>query len=329
MVPLLLAWITSLVPPGAYAGDKAIRAAVVKALVPLEAGAAGHIEKKTCFACHNQTYPTLAFATARSRGLAVADAVLKDQADHVSAFLTEHRDEFRSGKGTGGQADSAGAALLVLELAGYEPDETTAAVVHFLLVSQPGKDHWSSSSSTRPPTEVSSFTTTCLAVRGLKTWQTKDQKATAKKRIDAARGWLTKATPADTEDRVFRLLGLQEAGATKKDVAAAAFDLLGTQRPDGGWGQTKDMASDPYATGTALYALHSAGGLKTAHPAYRAGVKFLLAAQRADGTWLVHSRSKPFQPYYESGFPHGKDQFISSSASGWAAAALALALPEK
>jgi hypothetical protein len=42
-------------------------------------------------------------------------------------------------------------------------------------------------------------------------------------------------------------------------------------------------------------------------------------------TKQVKSRSKPFQPYYESGFPHAKDQFISIAASGWATAALAVA----
>jgi len=52
----------------------------------------------------------------------------------------------------------------------------------------------------------------------------------------------------------------------------------------------------------------------------------LLRTQKADGSWMIKSRSKPFQPYYESGFPHGKDQFISVAASGWATAALAAAL---
>ena len=52
---------------------------------------------------------------------------------------------------------------------------------------------------------------------------------------------------------------------------------------------------------------------------------FLVRTQLPDGSWYVKSRSKPFQPYYETGFPHGKDQFISSAASGWAATALALA----
>jgi hypothetical protein len=55
-------------------------------------------------------------------------------------------------------------------------------------------------------------------------------------------------------------------------------------------------------------------------------VAFLLKTQRADGTWAIKTRSKPFQPYYESGFPHGKDQFISIAATGWATAALAAAM---
>ena len=96
---------------------------------------------------------------------------------------------------------------------------------------------------------------------------------------------------------------------------------------DGGWGQADDLQSDSYATGSALVALHQAGGLATDDPAYRRGLAFLVRTQRGDGTWFVASRSEPFQVYFESGFPYGKDQFISVAASGWAAAALALALP--
>jgi len=36
----------------------------------------------------------------------------------------------------------------------------------------------------------------------------------------------------------------------------------------------------------------------------------------------VKSRAPKFQPYFESGFPHGQDQWISAMATGWAAAAL-------
>jgi hypothetical protein len=74
-------------------------------------------------------------------------------------------------------------------------------------------------------------------------------------------------------------------------------------------------------------ALHEAAGLAVNEPVYRQGVKFLLAAQLKDGSWHIRSRSRPFQTYFESGFPHGKDQFISLAASSWATTALALVLP--
>jgi hypothetical protein len=41
-----------------------------------------------------------------------------------------------------------------------------------------------------------------------------------------------------------------------------------------------------------------------------------------DGSWLVRTRSPSFQPYFDSDFPHGYDQFISAAASNWAVMAL-------
>jgi hypothetical protein len=292
----------------------------------LVAGATGHAEQKTCFACHNQAYPLLALAAARDRGFDVPEKFFKAQAEHVASFLADNKERFRDGRGTGGQASTASFALLTLELAGHKPDETTAAVAGYLLKFQPDRDHWRTLSN-RPPTEHSDFTTTYAAMRALRTFGNEADKEKIARRVETARGWLLKTATKETEDRVFRLLGLKEAGATEKEIAAAAWELLATQRADGGWSQLDDGASDAYATGSALFALHHAGGLKADSPAYRAGVAYLLKTQLSDGTWKVKSRSKPFQPYYESGFPHEKDQFISSAATGWATAALAAGLP--
>jgi hypothetical protein len=300
------------------------RAAAAKSLPLLVKGAEGHVEKRSCFACHNQALPVMALAAARDRGFDVADESLATQAEHISTFLTVNRDKFLKGEGTGGQADTASYALLTLELAGHKPDETTAAVVEYLLKRDRDRDHWRTSSN-RPPSEASDFTPTYLALRALRAWATDEQKERAAKRVEAARGWLLKTKAKDTEDRVFRLFGLAEAKADAKELASASWELLKTQRADGGWAQKDGMASDPYATGTALVALHRAGGLPTDHPAYRQGVAFLVRTQQADGSWLVKSRSNPFQPYYESGFPHGTNQFISVAASGWATTALVLA----
>jgi hypothetical protein len=78
------------------------------------------------------------------------------------------------------------------------------------------------------------------------------------------------------------------------------------------------MASDAYATGQTLVALHESGALAVIDTAHQCGMRFLLNTQLEDGSWYVKSRSHPFQPYFESGFPHGHDQWISAAATNWA-----------
>jgi hypothetical protein len=309
---------------------KDARAAVEAALAPLKKGASGHAELKSCFACHNQATPMLAFNTAKARGFDLPSDLFKEQAAHIAKFLDSNRERFKDGRGTGGGAATASYALFTLELAGHKPDDATAAVAEFLLKRDADRDHWRTPSN-RPPTEASDFTTTYLALRALRVWGPAAEldKQKVAKRVADARTWLVKTPAKDTEDRVFRLLGLKESGAAEKDVSAAAWELLKSQRPDGGWSQLDGGFNDPYATGAALVALNQAGGLKTDTPAYRAGVEYLLKMQRRDGTWFVKSRSRPFQPYYESGFPYEKNQFISIAASGWATTALALAAERK
>ncbi len=58
-------------------------------------------------------------------------------------------------------------------------------------------------------------------------------------------------------------------------------------------------------------------------PGLRRGVEFLLRTQLVDGSWLVKSRAVPIQAYFESGFTHGADQWISAAGTAWAVRALA------
>ena len=68
------------------------------------------------------------------------------------------------------------------------------------------------------------------------------------------------------------------------------------------------------------------GAAKADDAAYRKGVRFLLDNQLEDGSWYVRARAIPIQPYFDSGFPHGPDQFISAAATNWATMALAEAV---
>jgi hypothetical protein len=303
-----------------------VRNAVQKALPLLIKGAQGHAEKKACFACHNQAVPLLAFGIARQHGFAIPDEVVKKQLAHIVAFLDANRAGFLQGQGTGGQVDTAGYALFALERGGHQSDATTAAVVEYLLQRNKDLDHWRQS-GTRPPSEASPFSTNYFGLRALQTGSTPAQKERIAKRVETIRGWVLKTRAADTEDRVFRLWSLSLLHVDSKDIKSAVKELLESQRLDGGWSQLPNLNSDAYATGSVLVALHQAGGFAFSEKAYRRGLGFLVRSQREDGSWFVHSRSDPFQPYYESGFPHGKDQFISMAASAWATSALALACP--
>ena len=128
-----------------------------------------------------------------------------------------------------------------------------------------------------------------------------------------------------TEDRNMKLLGLQWAGAADALVKNLAGEIAAKQRADGGWSQTQYLDSDAYATGQSLYALQVAG-VSPQDPVYKRGTAYLLSTQCEDYSWQVTSRSPKFQPYFESGFPHKDDQWISAAATGWAVLALAPAI---
>jgi hypothetical protein len=275
--------------------------------------------ERSCFACHSLGTPLFALKAAREHGFKVDDANFRAVLEHTAEALQRNRERFRQGKGGGGEADSAGWALWTLAEGGWKADDTTTAAAHYLVVRDQDKGPWVNVSN-RPPSEASPFTTTFVALAGLRAYLAPAEQAAGDARRARALAWLRDTAPKDTEDHVFRRLALTSLGE-KQDVEAATKALLDLQRPDGGWAQRPDMAPDAYATASVLATLADVDA-----PSHRKGLAWLIAAQQPDGSWHVKSRSKPFQPYFESGFPHGKDQFISAHASGWAVVALARAV---
>jgi N-acyl-D-amino-acid deacylase len=165
------------------------------------------------------------------------------------------------------------------------------------------------------------FTATAVSLRGIQLYGN-SRSAADRAAIATATAWLRKAKPENTEDATFRLLGLNWAHAPATERRAAVDALLASQKSDGGWAQLDYRASDAYATGQVLVALHDAG-VSAQSPAYQRGVRYLLDTQLADGSWLVPTRTLPTQIYFESGFPHGVHQFISAAGTQWATQALA------
>jgi len=170
----------------------------------------------------------------------------------------------------------------------------------------------------RPPLEDGQIGATALALHALQLYPIPGREKEMDARISRAADWLSKVE-AKTPSRLgFKLLGLGWSGLHKATQRQLAEKILSAQRPDGGWRQLPGLESDAWATAQALTALRQAKALSPNDPAYRRGAAFLLRTQFADGSWLVRSRTWPFQPYFNSQFPHGKDQWISAAGTAWA-----------
>lgn len=311
-----------------HVSEHQVRDAVQRSLIWLERSAHRSLtERRQCFTCHNQGLPMMVLASADRRGFLIDEAELQRQTQATATFLTRNIDGYRAGKGQAGQVFMAGYALWALDYVDWPADDTTAAVAEYFLQSHADTDHWTTKTQ-RPPSEGSPFAATFLGLMSLDRYGTPEQQPRIAERRQRVLNWLLKSASIETEDRVFRLWGLHAASASAAEIKRAAGDLLDLQQHHGGWAQAESMAADAYATGTALVALHQAGGIATVDLRYQRGMRYLLDTQAQDGTWHVASRSVPFQAYYESGYPYGDDQFISMSAASWATLALTLSLPE-
>jgi len=165
------------------------------------------------------------------------------------------------------------------------------------------------------------FSRTALAIRALSAYPIPARGPEFRESVARGASWLAARSPQSTEDRVMQLLGLHWAQSNASLRESRTRELQALQRSDGGWGQTPFLPSDAYATGQVLYALRELG-VPASDQSLQRGVTFLTRTQRPDGSWQVKSRAMKIQPYFESGFPHAHDQWISQAGTSWAAMAL-------
>src|SRR5262249_11447731 len=89
----------------------------------------------------------------------------------------------------------------------------------------------------RVPILGSPFVVTAASVRVLQAYSPPTRARETARHVDRARRWLAATAPKDTHDAVFRMLGLQWAGADRTRVIRAADALKREQNADGGWAQ--------------------------------------------------------------------------------------------
>lgn len=313
---------------GPVQADTDVRIAIQRAIVPIERAMVGYREKRRCFSCHHHTHAIIGLTEMASRGLKVNRDLLKAQFVQTVGRTqgVEHR--YLNHSNIGGGVDTTGHALLAMRTGGHLPDETTEAMVKWILKRDSGRGFWTGTKN-RAPTQTSDATRTWLCLDALEHFGTNELSGQIKERKSQSREWLLEFKAESTEDASSQIRALSVIGDAGLNVKKFAIELIKQQRDDGGWAQTSEMRSDAYATGSVLITLHQYAGLGTDDAFYRRGIRFLKESQLADGTWHVKTRATPVQKYFESGFPHGRDQYISMTATCWAATAMALALPKQ
>jgi hypothetical protein len=300
----------------------AIKAAVQRALPSLQQIGPAFIRKTGCVSCHHNSLVSLAVTTAQEHGYAVDDGVVAVQRQLIASYLESWRVRAVQNSTIAGGQDSVSYVLFGLANDHHPADLATDAQAIWLLRHQAGDGRWPVA-TLRPPIESNDIAVTALSLRAVDVYAPKTLRGTADASIGRARNWLSTVRGRNTEERAFRVLGLVWSKDSQNAIAQAASELVALQRADGGWAQEDNMESDAYATGEALVALqHSGSGAVNQDPVRR-GLEYLVRTQLVDGSWLVGSRSVAIQAYFESGYPHGADQWLSAAASAWATTALA------
>src|SRR5262245_23481769 len=297
---------------------RSIPDAVRNSLGLVEKQSAAFIRTAGCNSCHSQDLPSAAAGLARDYGLTTMKtfpqlpATMTPPAEQVMDFNVI-------------SPNSVGWELFDAGMNHESRTQGTDAIVRYLRASQTADGAWGATENRRPPMTSGKIQTAALAIYAMKNYAPEAEKLNCEKAIAGAVAWLENAKPATNQDHAFRLLGLAWGDAAAAVIREEAKSLAALQRADGGWSQLPAMVSDAYATGEAVFALGSAGRMTVGNPVFRKGVDYLLRTQAIDGSWHVRSRAIWLQPYLDSGFPYGKDQFISTAGTAWATLALTLA----
>jgi ankyrin repeat protein len=312
--------------PATIAQPRTAQVAMEKAIPQLQPIGPIFNKHTGCISCHNESLPAIAVKLARARGVAVDENLAAHPSQATLDFWKRARENLMLGQEGGiggGFMENTPYGLWALAEEGVPGNVTTDAVVYRLLELQRPDGSWTELDFRMPLGGISPIKFTALTIRGIDAYAPPALKQEAKTRIAKAREYLRKTTPEDTQDEAFRLLGLVWSHAPAAELASQSRRLKALQRADGGWGQLPTMNSEAYSTGQAIYALRVAGE-SNSDSVHRKGIAYLLRTQLDDGTWFVKSRATiPIQAYFESGFPHGTDQFISAAGTSWAVMALA------
>ena len=294
------------------------RISVARAVNLLLPAAPVGYQKRGCISCHSQALVAMAAAEARKKGIAINEEMAQTNLKQIEASYKTVAELAMQGDQPGGNIIAIGYVMMALAAEQYPFDKITAELVHAAAALQLPDGSWTPNGVSRPPMEDTLVTATAMGVRALTLYPVAGRKSLMEEKVRRAQHWLLGVDARSAEDRAMKLMGLVWTKAPRSELEEAVRQILGQQQAGGGWPQRDGMEPDAYATGISLYALYTAG-ISSTNGAYLRGVRFLQQNQYQDGSWLVKTRAYPTQPYFETGYPFGNNQFISAGAASWSA----------
>jgi hypothetical protein len=313
---------------------KSVRVAITKAIPWLEKDMVAWRESNGCAACHHGPMYVWSMHVAKRQGYAVNERQLQDYTEWmVNNELARIFPKATSARLT---ESSSAADRMTAAMMGHKNLSQPTLYLGHALNALPQSDplaaagwrklqqHWSAAQLDdgsfagrkgwppifSSPQILTLFANTALADRlKLKTGDTELIEALQRLDNDTTKFLRGQTPDASHQGLVLRLLRQSQHGG---DTHALVDELIGMQRGDGGWSQTRDRDSDAFATGQSLYVLHWAG-VSPRDTTILKGLNFLAKSQSGDGTWPMTSRANP-----ETGKPADDLNPITYAATAWA-----------
>jgi len=270
-----------------------------------------------CFGCHIQAQAVMGLAVAQQNHYVVSDRILKELNEFTESQQKPDGTFVREDTGEPSTPFAAMGFAYWDDLKGVMGNPKLLKASDWLLTRQrpsgevPYRDWLSCGVRT---VEQGAMMTTANSLVAFERAFVETHDARYRAAADHARSWIASAEPVTTQDKVFKILSIArfDGGELKPLAERIVEQLILEQHPSGGWRECLDPSTkdaNPFSTGQVLYAFKHAGVSISSSPFVK-GVKYLLAAQNADGSWPADARA-----FHTGGSPH--------AASMWAIIGLA------
>jgi hypothetical protein len=320
--------------PTPRATTQQIQKTVDRAIGYLQTESAAWLKTRGCAACHHVPMPLWALSEAEQRGYTIDKKYLLDTTESLLGSKDKllaskifpnpdaPPDPRPQGRGLNmGLPFLAVAAQSMPSLTEGQKKSLRLITEEIVKKQQPDGSWEFFATLRRPPINESQTTDAAWIILALQ-----GDKDAPEKALKKAVEWLDTAKRTDNhQDKVMKVLLGVRAGKPRKALQTTIDELLALQRDDGGWSQTvPEPKSDAFATGQTLYVLALAG-FTADRPEIKRGLDFLVATQKADGSWPMISRSTP------DGSPGSSKLLtpINCAASSWATLGMARLAPKK